>query len=269
MTVPAGIRGASAEALATLSSELEGAADAATVGVELFSVAAVLRSEPALRRVATDVSVASEAKAGLAGQVFGNHVGATTLGLVKSAFSQRWTAARDLADVLEHLGAVATVTSTGGDAGRLADELFAFAGAVQGSPELREALADQSRSLADRQGLVRGLLEGKALPATITLAEQSVTGSHRTVDVALSSYQKVTADVQGKGVAVVRVARPLADADAERLAAALTRQYGKEVHLNVVVDPEVVGGIKVEIGDEVIDGTVSTRLDDAGRRLAG
>jgi F-type H+-transporting ATPase subunit delta len=264
-----GIRGASAEALATLSAQLEGAADAATVGAELFSVASVLRSEPALRRVATDVSVAAEAKAGLAQQVFGSHIGATALGLVSSAFGQRWTTARDLADVLEHLGVVATVTSTGSDAGRLADELFAFAGAVQGNPELRDALADQSRSVADRQGLVRGLLEGKALPATVTLAEQSVTGSHRTVDVALSAYQKAAADVQGKAVAVVRVARPLADADATRLAAALTRQSGKEVHLNVVVDPDVIGGIKVEIGDEVIDGTVSSRLDDAGRRLAG
>ncbi|MDO7867317.1 F0F1 ATP synthase subunit delta [Nocardioides jiangxiensis] len=269
MTVPAGIRGASAEALATLSSQLEGAADAATTGAELFSVAAVLRAEPALRRIATDVSILPEAKSGLAEQVFGSHVSAATLGLVTSAFSQRWTTARDLADVLEHLGVVATVTSTGADAGRLADELFAFASAVKDNPELRDALADQSRSQADRNGLVRSLLEGKALPATIALAEQSLSGSHRTVDVALTAYQKVVADVQGKGVAVVRVARPLSDADAERLAAALTRQYGKEIHLNVVVDPQVIGGIKVEIGDEVIDGTVSTRLDDAGRRLAG
>ena len=268
MTVPAGIRGASADALATLSTELEGAADAA-VGKELLSVAGVLRSEPALRRVATDVSVPAEAKAGLAQQVFGSHVGASTLGLVSKAFGQRWTKGRDLADVLEHLGVVATVKSTGADAGRLADELFAFANAVKGSPELREALADQSRSLEDRNGLVRTLLEGKALPATVTLAEQSITGSHRTVDVALTSYQKVVADVQGKGVAVVRVARALSDADAGRLAAALSAQYGKEIHLNVIVDPAVVGGIKVEIGDEVIDGTVSTRLDDAGRRLAG
>lgn len=268
MTVAAGFRGASAEALATLSSKLEGAADA-TVGAELFSVASVLRSEPALRRIAADVSVAADAKAGLAQQVFGNHVGATTLGLVSTAFGQRWTSARDIADVLEHLGAVATVTSTGSDAGRLSDELFAFAHTVNGSPELRDALADQSRSQADRNGLVRTLLEGKALPATVTLAEQSLSGSHRTVDVALTAYQKIAADVQGKGVAVVRVARPLAEADATRLAAALTRQYGKEIHLNVIVDPSVVGGIKVEIGDEVIDGTVSSRLDDAGRRLAG
>ncbi len=270
MTVP-GIRGASAEALATLSSQLEGAAsskEGATVGGELFSVASVLRSEPALRRIAADVSVAAEAKAGLAEQVFGGHVSATTLGLVKTAFGQRWTAARDIADVLEHLGAVATVTAAGKDAGRVSDELFAFANTVKGSPELREALADQSRTQADRTGLVRSLLEGKAHPATVALAEQSLSGSHRTVDVALSSYQKVAADVQGKGVAVVRVARPLADADATRLAAALTAQYGKEIHLNVIVDPAVVGGIKVEIGDEIIDGTVSSRLDDAGRRLS-
>ena len=51
--------------------------------------------------------------------------------------------------------------------------------------------------------------------------------------------------------------------------AALARQYGRPVHLNVVVDPEVIGGMRVEIGDDVIDGTVASRLDDARRRLAG
>ena len=67
----------------------------------------------------------------------------------------------------------------------------------------------------------------------------------------------------------MRVAQPLAQADRDRLSAALARTYGREVHLNVVVDPDVIGGIRVEIGDDVIDGTVSTRLDEAGRKLAG
>jgi F-type H+-transporting ATPase subunit delta len=70
-------------------------------------------------------------------------------------------------------------------------------------------------------------------------------------------------------VATVRVARPLSDADRRRLTEALSRTYGREIHLNVVVDPEVIGGIRVEIGDDVIDGTVSSRLDEARRRLAG
>ena len=86
---------------------------------------------------------------------------------------------------------------------------------------------------------------------------------------ALTAYQKIAAEVRGEGVATVRVARPLADADRERLADALARTYGRDVHLNVIVDPDVLGGIRVEIGDDVIDGTVSSRLDDAGRRLAG
>jgi F-type H+-transporting ATPase subunit delta len=99
--------------------------------------------------------------------------------------------------------------------------------------------------------------------------QQSLSGSHRTVAVALAAYQKVAAEVRGEGVATVRVARPLADAERDRLAAALASSYGRDVHLNVIVDPEVIGGIRVEIGDDVIDGTVASRLDDAGRRLAG
>ncbi len=41
------------------------------------------------------------------------------------------------------------------------------------------------------------------------------------------------------------------------------------MHLNLVVDPTIIGGMRVEIGDDVIDGTVSSKLDEARRRLAG
>jgi F-type H+-transporting ATPase subunit delta len=264
-------RGASADALATLSGELDGAvasADAGAVGADLFSVSSVLRAEPGLRRVATDVSVSGEAKAGLMRQIFEGKVGDAALRLVSTAVGQRWAATRDLADVLEHLGVVATVKSSGGDSGRLADELFELGRTVNANPDLRDALSDPARSVEDKRGLVRGLLEGRALPSTNALAEQALYGSHRTVGVALHEYQQVAAEVHGQGVATVRVARPLSDADRRRLAQALNRQYDREVHLNVVVDPEVLGGIRVEIGDDVIDGTVSSRLDDARRQLA-
>ena len=101
------------------------------------------------------------------------------------------------------------------------------------------------------------------------MGEQAIVGGHRTVGVALEEYQKVAAAAHDRRVATVWVANELTDADRERLQAALSRQYGHQVHLNVIVEPELLGGMRVEIGDDVIDGTVRGRLEDARRRLAG
>ena len=268
------MRGASAEAFATLTDRLVGAvsgagsATTAQVGEDLFGLAGVLRSTASLRRVVTDVSVENPAKVGLVRQLFEGKVDAISLDLLVTAVEHRWTATRDLADVLEQLGVEATVRSAE-DAGRVADELFAVDRMLEENPELRTALGDPTRTVADKQGLLRGLLESRTLAATARLVEQALAGTHRTVSVALHEYQKVAAAVHGERVATVRVARGLSDAERQRLQGALATQYGRDVHLNVVVDPEVLGGIKVEIGDDVIDGTVASRLHDARRKLAG
>lgn len=268
------MRGASADALATLKEELRAAlsegVDGGRVGNDLFAVAGLLRSDPALRRVVTDVSVPAEAKQGLVRELLGGKADDTAVTLVASAVGRRWTASRDLADSLERLSEIAAVRSAGeGQAKRLADELFAVAQLVADNPELRDAFSDPARSVDDKARLVDDVLGDKVLPATSTLVKQALHGSYRTVSVALDEYQKVAAEVHEERVAKVRVARPLSEQDEQRLADALSRQYGRAVHLNVVVEPELVGGMRVEIGDDVIDGSVSARLDDARRRLAG
>ncbi|HVH94992.1 MAG TPA: F0F1 ATP synthase subunit delta, partial [Nocardioidaceae bacterium] len=101
------------------------------------------------------------------------------------------------------------------------------------------------------------------------LAQETVAGTHRTVALAVEAYQKIVAEHRNRLVATVRVARELSDQESARLANALERQYGRPVHVNMLIDPGVMGGIRVEIGDDVIDGTVSSRLDDARRQLAG
>ena len=266
-------RGGSAEAVAALTDELAplaGSGETASALAEgLFSVSQTLRSEPALRRFLTDVSVPAPAKQGLVRDVLGGKVSETALSLVISAVGRRWTRSHDLPDALEHLSEIATVRSAAGDGERLADQLFSFAQVVQGNPELRDALSDPARSTDDKAALVDDLLAGKALPATVTLAKQALAGTYRTVSAALAEYQKVAASVHDEGVATVRVAKPLTDAEAQRLGAALQRTYGRPIHLNMLVDPEVLGGIKVEIGDDVIDGTIASRLDDARRELSG
>ena len=269
------MRGASAGSLERLTEQLGSAvasgADASRVADDLFSVSALLRREPSLRRVATDLSLQPAAKSEFVRSLLGEQLGESSMDLVSSAVAQRWAATRDLADALEELGVIAVVKGADkeGHADALEDELFGFGRLVSENPELRDALSDPARSAADKHALLDGLLQGRATEATIRLAKQSVVSSHRTVAVAVEVYQKVAAKNRNRLVATVRVARELADADRQRLQGALARQYDKPVHLNVVVDPEVVGGVKVEIGDDVIDGTVASRLDDARRRLAG
>jgi F-type H+-transporting ATPase subunit delta len=267
------LRGASAEALAGLAERLEDEIgsnqSAAALGDELFTVSRLFRTEAALRRYATDASLAAETKQGMVQQEFADLVSDNTLELLTDAAGRRWTLSRDLPDVLERLSEIAVVRSAGAKAGQVTDELFALSGIVDGNPQLRDALSDPGRSVDDKAALLDSLLDGKALAATVTLAKQSLAGTYRTMTAALASYRRVAAETQGETVATVRVARPLAATDERRLAELLSSQYDTTVHLNVLVDPEVLGGLRVEIGDEVIDGTIASRLDDARRRLAG
>jgi F-type H+-transporting ATPase subunit delta len=269
------MRGASADSLETLTEALGSAvasgADAARVGDDLFGVADVLRREPGLRRVATDPSVAPEAKSDLVRRLFADRLDAAAVELVARAAALRWAATRDLGDALERLGVIAVVkgADNAGHADALEDELFGFGRLVADNPQLRDALSDPTRSADDKRSLLHSLLEGRVTSATLRLAEQSVAGTHRTVLVAVEEYQKIAAEHRNRLVATVLVARGLSEADQQRLHEALAEQYHRPVHLNVVVDPEVIGGMKVEIGDDVIDGTVASRLDDARRRLAG
>lgn len=267
------LRGSSAQALQDLGDQLESGSPApedAATGQDLFGIAALLRSEPALRRTVTDVSASGQAKSALVHSVLDGKVSAQAVDLTAAAVTKRWISTRDLADTLEHLGVVAVVRSAGHhEAGRLSDELFLVASSVEDSSELQIALSDPLRNSADKARLLRDLLAGRTLPATLMLAEQALSGSYRNFTAAMEAYQKVAAATNGENVALVTVARPLAPADQERLQRALSAQYDRPVHLNVEVDPEVIGGVRVEIGDDVIDGTVVARLDEARRRLVG
>ena len=228
----------------------------------------MLRSEPALRRVFTDASVEGEAKAGLAGNVFAGKVGDKALDLVKEAVQQRWTSSRDLAAVLEELGIQALVRSAGAQGPRVSDELFAVAQLIDANPDLRGALSDPARNPDDKAALLGTVLEGKVLPATLRLVGQAVRGDEP-VGRSLADIQRVAADVQDELLAVVHTARPLGTTEITRLTQALGKAYDATVHLHVVEDPDLIGGLRVEIGDDVIDGSVSAKLDNARRRIAG
>ena len=266
------LRGASAEALADLAQQaartrtLE---EGATLGSQLFGVTAVVRRDVALRRALTDSSVESEFRSGLAGAVFGKALDGPALTLVSDAASRRWIYGQDLPEALERVAVAATVRSAGASGKQVGDELFAVKQLIDADPGLRDALSDPSRTAEDRSGLLLGLLDGKTLPATAVLVGQAVTRQRGTVAGALQEYLDLAAEALEEAVATVHTARELTADEQQRLVASLTKQYGRDVQLHVVVDESLIGGLRVEIGDDVIDGTVVGRLDDARRRMAG
>ena len=102
----------------------------------------------------------------------------------------------------------------------------------------------------------------------MALARRAVVARERTFAHTIEGYVDLAAEQKNRVVATVRVARPLDADQRRRLQAALARQVGREVVLQEVIDPDVLGGVRVELGDEVIEGTVAGRLDEA-RRLFG
>ncbi len=151
---------------------------------------------------------------------------------------------------------------------RVEDELFRFGQVLHATPDLRAALLDQAAPEQARRDLVRRLLADQASAETVSLVEHAVlTSRDRRLEPAVDRIIELAAQRRQRRVAVVRVASALSQQHRDRLESALAAQAGGPVRLNVVVDPDLVGGVKVEIGDDVVDGTVQNRIAELQRRL--
>ena len=242
----------------------------AALAEDLFAVADAVAGQPSLRRALTDPSTPDEARQGLAEALLTSRVGAPAVAVVGQAARARWTSASGFVAALERQG-VRALLRTAQDAGRLdelEDQLFKVERLVDANPELRRALGDRRAPIEGREELLAGLLSGKVLPSVARLAKRAVAARQRTFDLTVEGYLKAAAELRERAVATVTVAQPLAPEQEERLRAALSRQVGREVNVRVVIDPTVVGGVRVSLGDEVIEGTVAGRLTDAQRKLA-
>ncbi|MEU2154111.1 MULTISPECIES: F0F1 ATP synthase subunit delta [unclassified Streptomyces] len=271
------MNGASREALAAARERLDAltdntSVDAAKLAEELAAVTALLDREVSLRRVLTDPAQAGEAKAELAARLLSGQVDGETVDLVSGMVRSRWSRSRDLVDAIEELANSADLIAAqrAGALDDVEDELFRFGRIVASSPELRAALTDRSATAAAKGDLLRRLLGGKANPVTARLVIRLVTAPRgRSLEQGLESLSKLAASRRNRVVAVVTSAVPLSDQQKQRLGAVLAKLYGREMHLNLDVDPEVLGGISVQVGDEVIDGTISDRIAEAQRRISG
>ncbi|MFD0270618.1 F0F1 ATP synthase subunit delta [Streptomyces sp. NPDC127106] len=271
------MNGASREALHASRERLDAltdntSVDAAKLAGELAAVTALLDREVSLRRVLTDPAQPGEAKAELAARLLGGQVSGETLDLVSGMVRSRWSQSRDLVDALEELADTADLTAAqkAGALDDVEDEIFRFGRIVASNTELRAALTDRKATASAKGELLRSLLGGKANATTERLVTRLVTHPRgRSLEAGLESLSKLAAERRDRMVATVTTAVPLSDVQKQRLGAVLAKLYGRQMHLNCDVDPAVLGGIVVQVGDEVIDGSSANRLAEAARRMAG
>jgi F-type H+-transporting ATPase subunit delta len=268
------MRGPSRASLADAKERLRVAAGRAArpaeLGGELFAVTALLDSERPLRRALADPASARSARAGLAGAVLGSRVSETAASLVAEVASSQWASPADLTDAIEQLAVLAVVTEAerAGQLDDLEDDLFRFGRVLGGQAELRAALSSPFAGPEAKRSLVDDLLASKATPQAVELVTQaSLHPRGRSLDRSLEAYARLAAEQRERLVAEVRVSAELSAAQRSRLSAALARAYGHEVHLNVVLDPDIVGGMVIRVAGEQIDGSVATRLAEARRGL--
>ncbi len=244
---------------------------AATLADELFAVATLLGGEPGLRRALADPASAESARTGLVSDLLGGRVSQATLDLVASMVTARWSGPGDLPDAIEQLAVLATAADAEdqGQLDDLEDELFRFGRIVSAEPEFRSALSNPQLPADRKRGLLDQLLTGKVTPTALRLITQAAVHPRgRSLDASMEVYGRLAAEWRQRLIAVVRIATELTGSQRGQLAAVLARTYGRDIHLNVVIDPEVVGGMSIQIGDEFIDGTMASRLAQLRQRLA-
>lgn len=255
--------------LDALGAILGDGADAPALGADLFAVVGMLDHEPTLRRVLTEPSVEARARVGMVRSLLDGKLSGGAVEVVAAAVSERWSRSRDLVDALERCAVTAEATRAeqSDQLDALEDDLFRFGRILEANPDLRDALSDRAAPLSAKRTLLDSLVEDKVAPVTRDLLNQLLVGRQRSLAAGLAHYQEVTADLRKRLIATVWVASPLGDDQRRRLAESLASQYSHEVHLNVIVDPSVLGGVRVAIGDDVIDSTIESRIAQAQRRI--
>jgi F-type H+-transporting ATPase subunit delta len=148
------------------------------------------------------------------------------------------------------------------------DELFRFARSYEGSEELRNTLSDDQIPAEKRQAIIDDLLGGKATTTTTQLVSMVVgSGKARDLPAIVDVLVQRASNAKDLAVAEVRTAVALTGDQEARLKAALENATGKSLNIKSIVDPSVVGGVIATVGDDIIDDSVRTRIDQLKARL--
>ena len=238
------------------------------VAEDLLAAGRVVGSSKQLRTALTDGEADAAQKRALVEAVFGSKLAADAVTLLLDLASNHWSDSSDLLEGIEELGL--RVASESAPDVPIDAELFAIERAVASDDELELALGSKLNPAASKVQIVDRLLAGTASPQTVAIVNHLVQQPRgRRIGELLRHAAFVVAEQRGFEIATVTTATPLSAAQLERLVRGLEAQYGRALRVNTIVDPAVLGGVRVQIGDDVIDGSVASRLSSLRQKLAG
>jgi F-type H+-transporting ATPase subunit delta len=258
-------RVALAEARTALGSLATG--DALEAGKQLFSAGRVIGDSAQLRSMLADPSVAATEKGAVIDSLFSSF-GSSARTLLSGLVASRWSTQDQLLAGIEEIG-VRAVARSAPSGLSIEGELFAFGAAVSSDAELELAVGSKLGSNDAKSALVGALLKGKSSEQSLAILNHLVQQPRgRRIGGLIRSAASIVADEAGLAVATITSAAPISAEQVDRLRVGLSKSYGRDLEVNLVVDPSIVGGIRVQVGDDVIDGSVSTRINELRLKLA-
>lgn len=277
--VLAKMRSASRHALTNLLEKFGEIADGldkdglSTLADELASMAGLLERETVVTRYLTVPAEDAGPRVRLVERLLSGQVEDSTLDVLRAAVSERWSANSDLVDALEHVARQALLTRAeqSGDVDEVEDQLFRFSRVLDTQPRLAILLGDTAAPAEGRVQLLRTVLEGageQVDPITIALLAQTVELMRgQPAEEAVLELAAVAVARRDEVVAQVSAAAEVSDDQRTRLSEVLSRIYGHQVTVQMQIDSKLLGGLRISVGDEVIDGTLSSRLAAAETQL--
>lgn len=244
-----------------------------TLADELASVAKMLDQEIVVTRYLTVSAEDAAPRVKLIERLLDGKVGDPTLDVLRTAVSERWSATGDLVDAIEHVSrqALLEVAEQDGKVDEVEDQLFRVSRILDSQPRLGILLGDYTTPAEGRIRLLRNVLESSGTdvnPVALALLSQTVEMLRGTpAEDAVLLLAEVAVARRGEVVAQVSAAAELSDAQRTRLSEVLGRIYGHPVAVQLQIDPDLLGGLLISVGDEVIDGTLKSRLAAAEAQL--
>lgn len=243
------------------------------VSRELVAVGQMLDREIVVTRYLTVPAEDAAPRVTLIERLVSGKVGDATLDILRLAVSERWSANADLVAAIEHISrqALLEVAERENKVDEVEDQLFRFSRILDAQPRLAILLGDYAVPVEGRVGLLRKVLDGSSgsvnpiVRALLTQTIELLRGQN--ADEAVQFLAEVAVARRGEVVAQVNAAAELSDEQRGRVTEVLSRIYGHPVAVQLQVDAELLGGLLISVADEVIDGTLSSRLAAAEAQL--